>query len=179
MIFVDGYPIDAALSEDHTLANDVTSDPVEGGSDTTDNVRILPDEVSYECVVSDHPMGEIASLRAVDGLFSTAKPSVDAHRRMRELRKSRKPVTVIDSLGAHENMMVVVVGILRKAEGGQSLRFTLKFKQIEIVTNERTIVKVAVPRAAKKESRGNKAATPGKPDVKADRNSSILWKAIH
>lgn len=177
MIFIAGYPIDAALSEDHNLSNEITSDPVEGGSDVTDNARVLPDEVSYDCIVSDRPRGLVAAARSSGGQFTTTSPSIDAYRRMRELRAARTLVTVVDSFGQRDNMMVASVTITRKAEGGRALRFTLKLKQVVVVTNERTIVKVSVARAAKLEQRTKPVVAA--PAAKYTRNTDLLWKGLH
>lgn len=179
MITIDGFVVDAALTEGHTLDNQVTTHPQEKGSVITDHSYTLPDEITLDCVVSDHPIGTVASSRGaeLDGVV----PSVDAYARMKFIRKRGKPVTITTSLGTHESMMLVKLGIPRRAEDGESLRFSVSFRVAEFVENERTVVRIAVPQQAKRVNRGNKPVItpPAAPPAAADtENSSILYKLI-
>jgi hypothetical protein len=86
----------------------------------------------------------------------------------------------VDSLGTHENMMLLTLGIPRRVEDGEALRFRVTFRVAEFVENERTLVRIAVPQQAKKV---NKGAKPAKTDTTAapgtDRKASILWKLVN
>jgi hypothetical protein len=153
MVIIDGYPIDAALSEEHSFDNEVTAHPVERGADVTDHVRARPIVVSIEGLVSDTPIGAIAGLRAPDVL-----PSDDAFARLRDLRDRREPVTIETSLQVFRNMVLQSLSVPRDARNGDALRFRATFQQVRLVVTERTVVDVAVPRAAKKVNRGTKPA---------------------
>ena len=74
MITIKGFPIDAAITEEHTYDSEVTSYPVESGSDITDNVRTLPIEITIEGLVSDNPLERRLATRS-SGL-SLTKPSM-------------------------------------------------------------------------------------------------------
>lgn len=179
MITIDGYVIDAALVENHTLNNNVTTHPMEKGSVATDHSQMLPDEITLDCVVSDHPTAEVAPFRGTE--LDGATPSKDAYERMKFIRARGTAVTITTSLGTHENMMLINLGVPRKADDGEALRFTVTFRVAEFVENERTVVRVAVPQQAKRVNRGNKPAkTP--PDTpapaKADEDTSILWEIL-
>lgn len=186
MIVVDGYPIDAALVEDYNYASEVTDNPVERGSPTTDHINNLPPVLTFDCVVSDHPLGEVARMRAaMVGVFvpgqttSGVLPSQDAFQKMIELRDAKEPFVVECSLGIFDEMVIGQLGIPRKVDDGEALRFRITFRRMTFATNERTTVKVAVPKAAKKLNKGNKPADTKKPPKKADENASILWKLIN
>lgn len=150
-ITIDGFEIDATLSEGHDLNAEVTAYPVESGSDVTDHVRLLPITVTLDCVVSDTPIGSLATRR---GGFSL--PSDDAYAHLVSLRNAREPVTIETSLAVFENMVCTAVSIPRAAENGDSLRFSATFTQIQLITNARTTVRVSVPKAAKKVNLGNR-----------------------
>ncbi len=180
MITIDGFVIDAALSEQHDLNNEVTSEPIEGGGQISDHSMELPDEIELVCVISDHPLPAVALKR---GLLSPGTvPSLAGYERLKQIRKNKKAVTITSSLGTHANMMITSLGIPRQVSDGASLRFKVKFKKLEIVTNERTIVRIAVPQQAKRVDRGNKPAKspPDTPAAKkTERNASILHKLFH
>jgi hypothetical protein len=180
MITVDDYVIDAALREGHTLDNQVTTHPIEKGAITTDHSYEMPDEITFDCVVSDHPIAAVAVSRGseVDGLT----PSGEAYERLRFIRKRGTPVTVTSSLGVHENMMLVRLSIPRSADDGESLRFSFTFRKAEFVENERTVVRIAVPQQAKRVNRGAKPAKtpPETPPAPAEEErASILWKLVN
>lgn len=180
MIWIDGYPIDAAISETHMLNSEVASDPVEKGAATSDHIRELPDEITLECIVSDTPMGAVADFRSDES--NGATPSMNAYERMKFIRKRAQPVTIITSLGTFESMALENFTVPRRAEDGEALRFSAKFKLFVEVENERTVVEVATPRASKKLKRGNKPAKnpPDKPaNEDSGKRQSILWKLTH
>lgn len=180
MITIDGYAIDAALMESHTLNNNVTTHPIEKGAVATDHSQKLPDEITLDCVVSDHPTAEVRAARSAE--LDGATPSMSAYERMKFIRDRGTAITIVTSLGTHENMMLTTLGVPRKVEDGEALRFTVTFKLSEFVENERTVVRIAVPQQAKRVNRGNKPAktppdTP--PTAKASEDTSILWDILN
>lgn len=180
MITIDGYVVDAALVEDHTLDNEVTSHPMEKGATTTDHSRTVPDEITLDCVVSDHPFNAVLNARGQEA--DGAAPSQDAYERLKFMRKRGTPVTITTSLGSHENMMMTKLGIPRRGDDGEALRFRVTFRVAEFVENERTTVRIAVPQQAKRVNKGSKPAkTPADPPapVATKKKSSILYKLIH
>lgn len=175
-VMIDGYVIDVAVSENHEFPSEVTQLPVESGADLTDHVRNRPVVVTLEGVVSDTPIGTVASLRAPGSL-----PSEEALAKLREIRARREPVTIVTSLGTYENMALLNLSAPRSSDTGEALRFTATFQQIELKTNERTTVRVEPPRAKKRLSRGSKQSksetdsdVSPTPD-KAKENASILY----
>lgn len=173
MILVAGFAIDASVTEDHTARNEVTDNPVESGAVMTDHVRRMPATLTLECIVSDSPLGQVEALRG-EGTV----PSVDARAHLESLLANPEPFTVVTSIRTYENMVIESLSEPRRAGIGHAMRFTATLRQITIVTNERTTVQVAVPRAAKKVNRGHRAAKKAPtqaplPPPKAVENQSI------
>lgn len=181
MITIDGYIIDAALAEEHTLNSETTKHPIEKGALGTDHQRKLPDTITLDCVVSDHPMPAVVTARGL-GPTDGATPSEDAYKFLQFVRDRGTAVTITTSLGTHENMMLTALGIPRRVEDGEALRFRVTFELQTFVENERTVVRIAVPQQAKKVNRGNKPSKtpPDTPPAPGDdKKASILWKLIH
>lgn len=153
---IKGFLLDVNISEEHSLESEVTDHPVEKGADITDNVRVKPDVVNIESIVSDSPLGEVARKRTPGTL-----PTEEAIALLRAIRKAREPVAIETSLGRYENMVMQSLSIPRNSQVGVSaLQFRATFKQVEVVTNQRTFVQVSEPRAQKKRALGNKPAKP-------------------
>ena len=165
-ILIGSYQIDAAISESHQFESDITEFPVEQGSAISDNIQSKAIMVTIEGIVSDTPIGLIATLRnqqaassdflpvsdpkqalaAVQG--STFLPSVDARTALLAIRDARVPITIATSIRTYENMALQSLTIPVDASTGAALRFTAVFKQIIIVTNLRTTVRTTVLRTA-------------------------------
>lgn len=161
MITIKGFPIDAAITEEHTYNSEVTSYPVEAGSDITDNVRVLPIEITIEGLVSNTPLVAMANIRNVlSGLdifaADNTTPSSNAFDHLRRIRDAREPVSITTSLKLYENMVMESLSFPRDSDTGSSLRFNATFKQVIIVDNRRSFVPTAVPRAQSKRRRGHK-----------------------
>lgn len=154
-VLIDGFPIDATVSESHAFDLDVTDHPVEEGADITDNARIRPAVITLSCIVSDTPLAAVASARDLPGGGGGA-PSDEAYARMLAIRDAREPVVVTTSIATYANMVLQSLSIPRAASDGESLRFSATFKEVRIVKNDRK--RVSVPRAKGKVNRGNKPA---------------------
>ena len=61
MILIDSWPYDLLVSGEISLSSEMTDNPVESGGTTGDHINLLPVEFTAECIVSDTPVGEIAS----------------------------------------------------------------------------------------------------------------------
>lgn len=158
-VFIAGYEIDVALSEDHSFESEVTAHPVEIGADIADHVRARPITVTLEGIVSDTPIGSLAERRQqftlVNGeAFMLASDEALAF--LLAVRDAREPVTIQTTLRSYDDMMLQSLTVPRSSATGEALRFTATFVQVVLVTNERTVVRVSVPRASNKVNRGNK-----------------------
>lgn len=161
MILIDGYVFDAAISQDATLDSEATSNPVEEGIDATDNVRLLPDVLNVEVVVSNTPTTAVQTARSAFSLTgeTTALPSEEARAKLVAIRKAKQRVVIVDAEGRRwEEMQLTKLGLPRTSREFGGMRFRASFQQIEIIKNERSTVKTAVPRGQKKKRRGTKPA---------------------
>jgi Dit-like phage tail protein len=172
MIIVDGFIIDCSLNETHTLNSEATEFPVESGADLTDHIRQLPVEVLIEGMVSDTPIGAMATIRDGEALTlgegeiaDAVLPSDAAIAHLERIWSRRQPVTIQTGLGArrgssggkvYERMAMTELEIPRDPATGNAVRFTAKFRQINIVTNERTTVPTATPGGSGKRKLGTK-----------------------
>ncbi|MBA3841174.1 MAG: hypothetical protein H0X39_00885 [Actinobacteria bacterium] len=176
-ILIGGYQIDASISESHQFESTVTEFPVEQGSAISDNIVPKSIMVTIEGIVSDTPIGPIATLRnqqaassdflpfsdpkaaleAVKG--STFMPSVDARTALLAIRDARQPITISTSIRTYENMALQTLEIPVDASTGAAFRFSATFKQIIIVTNVRTTIRTATKRTASPSGQGKKLYT--------------------
>lgn len=173
-ILIGGYQIDASISESHQFESTITEFPVEQGSAISDNIVPKSVMVTIEGIVSDTPIGPIATLRnqqaassdflpvsdpkaafeAVKG--STFIPSVDARTALLAIRDARQPITISTSIRTYENMALQTLDIPVDASTGAAFRFSATFKQIIIVTNARTTIRTATKRTASPSGQGKK-----------------------
>lgn len=151
----DGYAVDAVLSAGHDAESEVTDFPTESGGAFTDHIQNRPIEATFEVIVTDAPMGEVAALR--EGLSITA--SQDAYLTFTSIRDARLPITIEAPLATYDNMALLNLSIPQTVEDGESIRFSVTFKQIEVVKVERSVV--TLPRA-KGPSRARPRVTAGK-----------------
>lgn len=158
-VAIDGYLIDAALSENYQFDSAITDHPVETGSDVTSNVRVLPAVVTITGVVSDTPIGTIAGTRALEaasGANGGGNPSDAVIAKLLQIRDQREPITIKGSKKTFDNMLMQSLVIPIDDKTGNATHFTATFKEVILVTNDRQFVRVAIPNAGKKVSLGNK-----------------------
>lgn len=171
---IGDFILDVVLNESHKMASDVTEYPIEGGGTLSDNIRPKPLEISVEGIVTNHPLPSnlIAQQQVAKPLFSqpdtvsggSTTPAVIKHLRsdeayeyLRKLWLSRDVFTIRTSLGVYTNMTVQSIDTTRDSGTGDALRFTAQFKQLEILTNERTTRK---PGYGGKRRRGPQGTDP-------------------
>lgn len=159
-IMIDDFLIDCSLSESHSFDSDVTEFPVESGSNISDNIRPLPIVVDIEGFVSNTPIGLMRDERVI----TSQKPVETCYELLQAIRDEREPVTIQTSLRTYDNMALTRLNIPRGPGGADGLRFTASFKQIQYVTNVRTI-RVSVPIAQGGTGKGKKSVSkPGNPN---------------
>jgi hypothetical protein len=154
MLTIDGFVIDAGVSETPEFDLDVTDHPVETGASITDHSLVRPVILSIEGIITDTPIGLIAESREESGVL----PTNDGFQKLLDIKDAREPVTIVTSLKTFKNMVMQSLTVPRDASTGDALIFRATFKQIRLVTNARTTIPVLVPRAKKKINRGNKAS---------------------
>lgn len=149
-VYIGELFVDVATAEDHSFDSEVTEYPVESGADVADHVRPRPQMVSIEGIVTNTPIG------------SQAQPTLDAQRSSEALamllamRDAREPIRVETALKTYENMLLEALNVTENAETGDALRFRASFKQLQIVTNNRTTLRVKAASGSAKVNLGHK-----------------------
>lgn len=161
MIKINDYPIDLAVTEQHRLESEITDDPVETGSDTSDNIHNRPREIELEGWVSDTPIGEVALDQTRVATQGVVPHSRTAYLRLLDIRAAREPVTIETDLEKLESMGLLSLSIPIDSKTGKGLHFTVTFKQVNISTNNRTTTRTAVPNCRGKVNGGNRQPLKG------------------
>ena len=151
-VSIGDYPCDVFEKEVHKFDNEVSNYAVEVGSDVTDNVRSLPDQLTIEAAVSNTPFGAISQDPTRVGVGDLSI-SQDAFNRIKKMRDDKLPISVVTSLGTYTSMEITGFEVTREPKSFKGLVFTIQFQRVVIVENKR--VTVAVPNLAGKGSIGN------------------------
>lgn len=175
MIQIDDLIVDIAINEEHSFENEVTDHPVESGGNVTDNTIDKPLQITIHGLVSNTPLKQTGLLFATE---ENPLPADTARDKLLALKKSRKPITVVDSLGTWPNMVLEKLAIPRNAKTGDALEFTASFKELVIGTNERTVVAVSLPRAAALQKLGHRS-TKQPPDPPPSTTTEDHRTALH
>lgn len=149
MVTINGFTVDAAISEDHAFDSDVTVHPVEEGADISDNIRARPITITLDCVVSDTPIAD-GSVIVEEGTL----PTDETFNKLVAIRDARLPVTITTSRGTFENMALQSLSVPVTSKTGAALSFRVTFVQIRIVKND--LILTTIPRAKKRRNRGNR-----------------------
>jgi hypothetical protein len=157
---INGFEIDCTVHETYSRRSDITEYPVEAGAAVVDHIRPLPDVITLEGIVSDTPFGDLAARRGMDPdlLNPRGLPSEQALAVLRDIHNAREPVTIETARGVFENM--AMESFDDEPRNADALFFVAVFKQVKIVRNERTTVRVATPRASRRIDRGNQQPDP-------------------
>src|SRR5678810_739366 len=91
-ILIDGFLIDATISEEHRYESETTDYPVERGANITDHNRPLPIEVTLEGIVSNTPIGDVALIRSIDDTGDL--PADSALSFLKDIRDRREPISI-------------------------------------------------------------------------------------
>jgi len=125
-------PVDITLSEVHRRSNSLTRRAVEGGATITDNVIILPDTVTMNCIIKDSLLGE------------TWQEKFD---KINQIRIAREPFDIVTSLGSYDSMFFDgSIVINRDVTTNTVLAFSATFSKIFIIET----FSEAVPKEASK-----------------------------
>lgn len=158
MITVDGYPMDATITQAPTFESEITDHPVESGSDVSDNIRPKPVSLEVECIVSDTPIGAISSDPTRNTASGDPRPSKDAYDRLYAIWNMKKLVTVVCAFGTFINMALEKFAPKRDDKTGNSLQYSGTFRQIRFVVVNRTTVRQAIPTGGAAKDLGNLAS---------------------
>lgn len=158
MIRVNGYPVDCALEERLRYEADVTDLDIESGSDPSDHIRPKQPVLEFDGIVSDTPLGEVASDPSRQADSGSPTPSRDAFDRFVAIHEAGQPVVVECTYGKFDSMAMTSLSPERTVETAKAFKFTATFKRIKIRENKRTTVRVAIPNGTGKQNLGSREA---------------------
>lgn len=177
--------LDATISETHTRSAQVTDHPVERGANVTDHVRIEPDGLVIEGMVSNTPLSfdqikryvraggvEIETTNFDETPRGVRGYAERAYERLREIMDAGTVITVVTALRTYDNMVLQSLSVPVTVQSGDALRFTATFKQVVLVSNKITTVDTSTPRGKAKQAKGPKAPKAATP--KQEEYSSVL-----
>lgn len=171
-VVIGGFEIDAAKTEEHAQEIEVTQFPVEDGSPITDHARRKPRTLSIDGIVTDTPHGDMRNRRSPDTI-----PSQDFRAYLEELSKGETLIQVLTEQRLYKSMVLQSWSETVSAETGASMQFRCQFMEVLLVENERTVVRVAIPRAKGKDNLGAKPtedSTAKPPSEKTSKRVSAL-----
>jgi len=149
--------LDAVLNEEHEFPARVTRNPVEDGSEFTDNIVVLPVRLSMTARVSDASM--------IPLLPTFGSKSIDAYNALAELQSNKELVEVGTGIRVYQNMYIESMTVPRTGADGSSLRFELTMSELLIVgsdaaTNRELIAEDVLHTALPLDSIGTVQAVP-------------------
>ena len=173
-VAIGDLQLDATLEERHEYANQVTTHPVETGGSIEDHVYLEPVRVRIEGEVTDSPV------RILGGLVGQTERRLEAWETLRDLERSRQPVTLVTGYDVYDNMLLTRLLTPRDRETGKRLLFTAEFIQLSRVRTETVaipaeIVDEAQADLATSEQNAGKQSTSAASEAESGAGSSLLF----
>jgi len=187
--------LDANLSETHSYVNEVSQFPVEVGSDIIDNIKLNPDKITINGMVSNSPVSVLFS--DVTDIVNRRGNNVEAKRTSRDgtptrvesaqdilLRISGRKingndeepelVTIVTGLRVYTDMALTNLNITRTGTTGQALPFTADFIKVQTVESETiAIPNTSIPdKASSTIDKGNQ--TPKVSNEEQEKSTSFV-----
>jgi len=151
---IGSLQLDATVSENHDYTNEVSQFPVENGDTIIDHIRLVPEKITINGLVSNSPIDvrfqDITDI--VEGTSNTSEVKTvsrdDTPTRVESAQnillkiagrviqgKSVRPeiVTIVTGLRVYKDMAITSLTINRTARTGQALPFTASFINVETV----------------------------------------------
>lgn len=129
---------DASLSETHTGNAEATSHPVETGSDITDHVRRMPEELQINGIVTDDPIVVLRTFNAKPSVVGGSLDSrvSDAEEILRLWKNEGRPLSINTTLRNYTNMVITGFSVTRDKDSGRLLNASLTLREIITATTQ-------------------------------------------
>lgn len=150
--------LDVSMEEVHEWTNDVTSNPVERGSDITDHIRSMPDKLTISGMISNSGISE----DAIQAASIESDRVLSAFDLIHKIKEERKLVSVYTKYKIYENMAIQSISMPRSSGIGDSISFTMQFINVRIVNTKTADVPAGISRKLDKKEGGAKSATAKK-----------------
>lgn len=169
-VLINGFPVDATVSESHDHAAEVSEYPRESGTVSSDHVRIKPLKITIEGIVSDCPLGDLATDPSRVGI---AVMTQQAYSNLLLTFATTEPIDIVTSLQTYKSMVLDGLSIPRESGEPFQLHFKATFTQVTIVTNNRSTIRTATPAGQKRTALGERLAKLGLSDVNVVSTSHV------
>jgi len=135
---VDGVlTFDCSLSETHIDEAEVTAHPVEGGSETSDNIRKLPVSLEINGIVTNTPLVVDLSSNSAPSPVSKDFEKTDdrvstAYNYLQKVMDDGTTLDVVTSLREYKSMAITSLSVIRDAVNGNVLNSSINMREIII-----------------------------------------------
>ena len=169
---------DASLTETHVDEAEVTSHPVEGGSENSDHIRKLPNKIDINGIITNTPLVFLASVRATSPVSRDHKKSNDrvsaAYDYLQKIMDDGTTVDVVTSLREYKNMALTGMSVIRDAANGNVLNCSLSLREIIIAGTLTTDLPLPDDVANKlKENQGKQETADSSPQQEEQSQSGL------
>lgn len=131
--------IDISVTENLSLRQNVTDKPVQDGARISDNIILLPDQVSIEGLFIDDAYAAASEL--LGGVPVIGTTWEEKLFMLQTIRKAREPFTIVTSFGAFNNMYFDGdIVAMKHANNANALHFTASLTGIGIIKSRTTAV---------------------------------------
>jgi len=191
---IGGIQLDAVISESHVNEVSLTNNPVEFGSEITDNAVTQPKQINIIAEISDTPLGVAAFGQIVDlvtGLFGSSTSenitrSNAAYNAVIQIQEDREPIQIQTKLKLYTDMIITKVTTIQDKDTSRIVRMSIDLQQViitesEIVqlTEEKLQAGSAKEQASPAEKSGRKEATePSAATDKSVLKTLIDWVGL-
>lgn len=150
-------PFDLLIDESHSIDFDIANHAVENGSSISDHVSERLRSVSVTGLFTNHPIGERSGLASytandgelkdysmdrvsIEGRDAVSNTSKERFEKLKEIARRRNPIRLVTALEVYERMVVESVSASRGPEDGESVKFTMKLREVRTArTQSRTV----------------------------------------
>jgi len=146
--------LDCTINEAPVYEAEPTDLPVEEGADITDHVRLKPDVLSLEFILTNDPLDEPIPGKPALDLFRAD----DGYRKLINWQSEKRLLAVVTPHRAYESMVITNISPVWDNTVGQGVKATISFREIKTVATQ--TVKLAGGSMAPKTKRGLKKMSP-------------------
>lgn len=168
---------DALLKESVEMPAEVTDYAVEEGSDTSDNIRKKPVNLTLDGVISDHPLGNAGRTQTPGGSApgENKQPNVETRSQntlklLEQVQEEGVTVDVFSGLRRYQTMAITSIRSDRDKMVKGGLKLTIQLKSIRKATGQTVAIQNAKEPSGKTKTDKGKQ-TPKKADDPNDKDS--------
>jgi len=186
---IGSLQLDASLKDSHSFENEVSSFPIEDGFTISDNIRVLPVQLTIDGIVTDSPISvrfqdvnDIVSGNSSNRTESLVVEREDTAVRVETARdvllkirgengKDPEIVTIVTGLKVYENMVMTKLTFDRDGKTGRALPFTASFTRLvtkQLSTETLKPKPVVKDKASSKKNKGKQKPAEASAKTKED-----------